>query len=73
MEGMIAMDKSVESRALKIAAAIMATAGLCRYESYTKCRRVYVDEIVCENCIRAWLIAKAKREMKEEGSYGKVD
>lgn len=67
------MNESSESRALKIAAHIMHNAGLCRYESYSKCRRIHVDDIVCEKCIRAWLIAKAKQELMKKERHGKVD
>lgn len=60
------MKDTVDSRAVKIAAKVMQAAGLCRYESIGKCRRVYVDEITCEKCIRSWLISKAKKELKRE-------
>jgi len=64
------MDEKTKDRALKIAAQIMQAAGLCRYESYSKCHRIHVDDVICENCIREWLITKAKRELKMEGKYG---
>lgn len=60
------MKDTVETRALKIAAKVMQAAGLCRYESVTSCRRVYVGEDTCEKCIRAWLISKAKKELRIE-------
>ena len=53
-------------RAVKIAAKIMRAAGLCRYESPMKCRRVYTNDIVCEKCIRDWLMAKARKELNKE-------
>lgn len=62
------MKDTVESRAVKIAAKIMQAAGLCRHESVMSCRRVYVDESVCDECLRKWLIAKARKELREE--YG---
>ena len=62
------MKETVEARAVEIAAAVMQAAGLCRYESVTQCRRVFVDEKVCEKCIRAWLLAKARQELKKEGA-----
>jgi|BioPla2DNA2_1021312.scaffolds.fasta_scaffold100604_2 hypothetical protein len=58
-----------EARAVKIAAKIMQAAGLCRYESPTQCRRLYVDEKTCDKCIETWLLTKAKKELKKEGEY----
>lgn len=60
--------ETVETRAVKIAARVMQAAGLCRYDSVEKCRRVFVDEKVCEVCIRRWLMGKAKKELKESGT-----
>ena len=60
------MSETVEARAVKIAATIMQASGLCRYDSVDKCRRVYTDEGTCERCIRAWLLAKARKELKTE-------
>lgn len=60
------MKDTVEMRALKIAAAIMQADGLCRYESVSQCRRLYVSETTCRNCIRQWLITKAKKELRKE-------
>ena len=62
------MKETVEARAVKIAAVVMQAAGVCRYESVTQCRRVFVDEQVCEKCIRAWLLGKARQELKKEGA-----
>lgn len=59
------MKESIESRALTIAARIMQAAGLCRYDTPLKCRRLYVDETTCDKCIRHWLMAKAKKENNE--------
>lgn len=56
--------ETVEGRAVKIAAKVMQAAGLCRYDTPDKCRRVYVDESVCDVCIKKWLLAKARRELK---------
>lgn len=62
------MKDTVDGRAVKIAAKVMQAAGLCRYESVTSCRHIYVDERTCEKCIRSWLISKSKSELrKEEG------
>lgn len=63
------MKETVEARAVKIAARIMQAAGLCRYDSYAKCRRVECDEDVCTKCIAKWLLNKAKKEL--EVKYGK--
>lgn len=53
-------------RAVKIAATIMRTAGLCRYDSPEKCRRVSVDGETCVKCIEGWLLKKAHGELKAE-------
>lgn len=57
---------SVEQRAVKIAAKIMVAAGICRYDNVMKCRRLYVTEKTCDTCIRSWLLAKAKKELREK-------
>ncbi len=62
------MVDSVEKRALKIAAAVMQRAGLCRYDSYEKCRKIFVYPGTCEKCIRNWLLNKARAELKREAS-----
>ncbi len=56
--------QTIERKALDIAATIMQIDGLCRYDTVEKCRHVYVDEHVCRRCIRAWLLSKAKRELR---------
>lgn len=55
----------VAKRALKIASRIMQAAGLCRYDTPLKCRRLCTCPEVCESCIEKWLIAKAKKELIE--------
>lgn len=62
------MKETTEKRAVKIAAKIMQAAGLCRYKSVEKCRRVYVDENTCDKCIEAWLLSKARKELKKEAT-----
>lgn len=57
---------NVEQRAVKIAAKVMVAAGLCRYDTVDKCRRVYATEATCDACIRAWLLSKAGKELREE-------
>lgn len=64
------MKETINARAVKIAAKVMQAAGLCRYDTPTKCRRVSVDEATCDKCIRAWLINKARRELEREGMHG---
>lgn len=58
--------ETVEARAVKIAAKVMQTAGLCRYDSPEKCRHVYVDEKTCDECIKKWLLSKARSELRKE-------
>ena len=62
----MAKAKTVEVRAVEIAAAVMQAAGLCRYESVTQCRRLFPDETTCERCIKSWLLAKARKEVGHE-------
>lgn len=57
---------TVESRALKIAAKVLVAAGVCRYDSVEKCRRVFVTEETCDKCIKNWLISRARKELKSE-------
>lgn len=61
------MKETTEARAVKIAAKVMQAAGLCRYDTVEKCRRVHVDEATCDKCIRAWLLSKARQELRKEG------
>lgn len=60
------MKETVDARAVKIAAKVMTAAGLCRYDSPMKCRRLYVDQKTCDACIRRWLLNKAKKELERE-------
>lgn len=60
-----------EGRALRIAAAIMAEAGLCLYEDRERCAgwrrcRARCD---CEGCLARWLRRKAKEELREENDH----
>ena len=55
----------ITKQAVKIAAAVMQAAGICRYDSPDKCRRVYTSEKTCEKCIESWLMAKAKKELQK--------
>ena len=59
-------EKTVEGRAVEIAAVIMQAAGLCRYDDIGKCRRLFPDDAACENCIKRWLLSKARRELARE-------
>lgn len=58
--------ETVEQRAVKIAAVVMQAAGLCRYESMAKCSHAGEEKITCERCIRAWLLQKAREELRAE-------
>lgn len=60
------MKETIESRVVKIAAKAMTAACLCRYDDVTKCRRVFVDEKICDKCIEKWLLAKARKELRKE-------
>lgn len=60
------MKDTVEDRAVKIAAAVLVSDGVCRYESVTQCRRLFVTEEVCRKCIRSWLLSKARSELRKE-------
>lgn len=51
-------------KAVHIAAVIMQADGLCRYDSYEKCRRLYTTAKACTECIEKWLIGKARREIQ---------
>lgn len=64
------MKDSVESRALKIATEVMQAAGLCRHESPMQCKKIHVDRNICSKCIKAWLVAKAKKELRKEVRHG---
>lgn len=62
------MEKAeIDARALTIAAAIMAAAGLCRYEVPDKCKHLYANNEICAKCIKAWVKNKAKQELRKEG------
>lgn len=60
-----AENQQVLRRAVKIAARVLNAAGLCRYEDAAKCRRVWPpDEKTCDKCIERWLLAKARKELR---------
>lgn len=60
-------QQTEERRAVHIAAVVMQAAGLCRYDSYSKCRRYDPTDDACVDCIEKWLLAKARQELKREG------
>lgn len=60
------MEETVDERAVKIAAMVMRAAGFCRYDSVEKCRRLYVDETICDKCIEEWLRTMARKELERE-------
>jgi hypothetical protein len=56
---------NIARRAVHIAAVIMNADGLCRYDSVEKCRKVWPpDNKTCEKCIEKWLLAKARKELR---------
>lgn len=59
---------TVEGRALKIAAQVMTNAGICRHESALKCRRIEVNPTICDECLRKWLLTKARKELEKESA-----
>lgn len=62
------IEEAVEGRALRIAADILAAAGLCRHEERGMCAKWRKNEghCGCENCILRWLKRKAREELKGE-------
>lgn len=58
-----------EERALRIAAKVCVAAGLCRHDDVLKCRRLYPTEKDCENCIKQWFMAKAKKELQAVAAH----
>lgn len=59
-------SQTEERRAVHIAAVVMQAAGLCRYDSFTKCRRIDPTDDICVGCMEKWLLTKARREAKQE-------
>lgn len=60
-------DETVEARAVKIAAKVMVADGICRHEDPEReCSRGYLGSEMCERCIRAWLMTKARVELARE-------
>lgn len=56
-------SETVEERAVAIAAYLMAREYVCIYDDVDKCRKIYVNENTCEECIRKWLLRKARKEL----------
>lgn len=66
------MPETEERRALVIAAKLMQEMGCCKYERGSlKCRRTYPTDEDCRRCIKNWLMAKARLELKREQSKKK--
>lgn len=65
------MPQSEARRAVHIAAVVMQAAGLCRYETLTKCRRIDPADATCVNCIERWLLSKARIEIKHDSEGGR--
>lgn len=62
----ITQDK-INDRAVKIAAKIMQQAGMCRYGSASKCRKVYPPSTAdCAGCIKRFLLGMAKKQLERE-------
>ena len=59
-------DTEIESRALDIAAFIMAASGMCKYEMPGRCKRQSANNDICGACIKSWLIFKAKQGLRME-------
>ena len=66
-------EEAVEGRALRIAADLLAAAGLCRYEERGMCakwrknkKRKNEGHCGCENCLLRWVKRKAWEELKGE-------
>lgn len=60
------MKETIEARAVKVAAKVMQAAGLCRCDTPMNCPRLHTDPKTCDDCIRRWLLIKAKRELERE-------
>lgn len=59
------MRKTVLNRALDIAAEIMQVDGLCAVDD-GKCWKTGRSAITCAQCIKNWLIEKARYELRRE-------
>ncbi|MBR5342580.1 MAG: hypothetical protein IK149_01640 [Oscillospiraceae bacterium] len=58
-------ENNLYRKAVHIAAVVMVAAGLCRYESVDKCRKVWPpEESSCVLCVENWLIMRARKEMR---------
>ena len=69
----MAKAKTVDGRALEIAAEIMQAAGLCRHDSVDKCRRLYPSDDDCARCIKNWLLARARKELQRPARKTNAD
>ena len=58
--------EEVFRRAVHIAAVVMQAAGLCRYDDHAECRSANSDDWACVRCIEAWLLLKARQELRRE-------
>lgn len=57
-------DEMINARAVKIAARLMANAGMCRYDDRQQCKSEKQD---CTGCIKRFLRGKARAELVREG------
>ena len=61
--------KDLERRALEVAARVMEAAGLCRHRDRAKCQRLTRSPEICEKCLAAWCMTKARKLTKEEKDH----
>ncbi len=60
-------NSAINERAVKIAARIMQAAGLCSFDNPMKCRKTWPPSPwQCTECIKRWLLGKAKKELELE-------
>lgn len=66
------MPETEEHRALVIAARLLEENGVCRAANAGKpCVRFFPPDEDCQGCIKNWLMARARRELKREQSKKK--
>lgn len=56
----------VDHKAVEVAAKVMQYIGLCRHNSRDECKKETTGGVICERCIKNWLLSKARKELKEE-------
>jgi len=60
------MKKRTAKRAVRIAAVVMARAEMCVLDDPDKCPECDTEDVdgICANCIRTWLLNKAREEVR---------